>query len=32
MFVGSVMFGWIIDKDFEAGLVVELEVLLHFTI
>ncbi len=32
MYVGGVMFGWIIAKVFEAGLVVELEVLLHFAV
>ncbi len=32
MYVGSMMFGWIIDKVFEAGLVVELEALLCFAI
>jgi hypothetical protein len=32
MYVGSMMFGWIIAKVLEAGLVVELEVLLHFAI
>jgi hypothetical protein len=32
MYVGSMMFGWIIAKVLEAGLVVELEVLLCFTI
>jgi hypothetical protein len=32
MYVGSMMFGWIIAKVLEAGLVVELEVSLRFTI
>ncbi len=30
MYVGSMMFGWIIAKVFQSGLVVELEVSLHF--
>jgi hypothetical protein len=30
MFVGGMMFGWTITEVFKAGLVVELEVLLHF--
>ncbi len=32
MYVGSMMFGWIISKVFKARLVVEFEVLLRFTI
>ncbi len=32
MYVGSMMFGWIIAKVLEAGLEVELEVLLRFTV
>ncbi len=32
MYVGGMMFGWIIVKVFKAGLVVELEVLLRFSI
>jgi hypothetical protein len=32
MYVGSMMLGWIIAKVFEAGLVVEVGVLLHFAI
>jgi hypothetical protein len=32
MYVGSMMFGWMTAKVFEAGLVVELEVLLRFAI
>ncbi len=32
MYVGSMIFGWIIAKVLKAGLVVELEVLLHFAI
>ncbi len=31
MYVGSMMFGWIIAKVFQSGLVVELEVSLHFS-
>ncbi len=32
MYVSSMMFGWIIAKVLEAGLVVELEVSLHFAV
>jgi hypothetical protein len=32
MYVGSMMFGWIIAKVLKAGLVVELEVSLHFAV
>ncbi len=32
MYVGSMMFGWIIANVLEAGLVVELEVLLRFAV
>jgi hypothetical protein len=32
MYVGGMMFGWIIAKVFVAGLVVELEVSLRFAI
>jgi hypothetical protein len=32
MYVSSMMFGWIITKALEAGLVVELEELLRFAI
>ncbi len=32
MYVGGMMFGWIISKVFEARLVVELEVSLRFAI
>ncbi len=32
MYVSSMMFGWIIAKVVEAGLVVELEVLLRFVV
>ena len=32
MYVGSMMFGWIITKVFEAGLVVEFEVLLSLAV
>ncbi len=32
MYVGSIMFGWIIVKVLKAGLVVELEVSLYFSV
>jgi hypothetical protein len=32
MYINSMMFGWIIAKVLEAGLVVELEVSLYFTV
>ncbi len=32
MYVGNMMFRWIITKVLEAGLVVELEVSLRFTV
>jgi hypothetical protein len=32
MYVGSMMFGWMIAKIFEAGLVIEFEVLLHLAV
>ena len=32
MYVGGMMFGWIITKVFKAGLVLEFEVLLRFVI
>ena len=32
MFISTMMFGWIITEVFKAGLVVESEVLLRFTV